>query len=100
MAGITENRKGNKVTSYRFYIYLGRTSDGKLIKKTTTWKPLSSLTPAKARKEAERAAEQWEEEVKKAQQEEEETERAAAASAPPQPPAPAPKRIGFVILQI
>ncbi len=66
MACIKENKKGEKVISYRFSVYLGRTPEGKLIKKTMTWKPLSNLSPAKARKAAEVRARQWEREVKDA----------------------------------
>ncbi len=83
MACIKENKSGNKVISYRFSIYLGRTLGGKLIRKTTTWKPPSDLTPAKARKAAEAEARQWECEVRDAYQEEKELEDAA-----PLPPAP------------
>ena len=72
MAYIKENRKGAQVTSYRFSVYLGRTPEGKLIKKTTTWKPPETLTPAKARRAAECKARQWEREVKNQSQEKEE----------------------------
>ena len=94
MASIKENRNGNKVTSYRFSVYLERTSDGKMIKKTTTWKPLSDLTPAKARKAAEVRARQWEREVKEAYQEEKET--AAAALSRPQSTAPVLRSDDFI----
>ena len=84
MACIKENKRGEKVISYRFSVYLGRTSEGKLIKKTMTWKPPETLTPAKARKAAEVKARQWEREVRDGSQEKEES----PAPPPPLPAAP------------
>ena len=64
MANIRENKKNGKVISFRFTICLERDVRGKQIRKYTTWTAPADLTPAKARKAAERAADAWEEEVK------------------------------------
>ena len=60
MASVKENTSNGKVTSYRFTVCMGRDKDGKQIMRTMTWRPPSDLSPAKARKAAERAADQWE----------------------------------------
>ena len=64
MANIRENTKNGKVISYRFIACMERDVRGKQIRKYTTWTAPADLTPAKARKAAERAADAWEEEVK------------------------------------
>ena len=64
MANIRENKKNGKVISFRFTVCLERDVRGKQIRKYTTWIAPADLTPAKARKAAERAADAWEEEVK------------------------------------
>lgn len=64
MANIRENKKNGKVISFRFIVCLERDVRGKQIRKYTTWTAPADLTPAKARKAAERAADAWEEEVK------------------------------------
>lgn len=64
MANIRENKKNGKVISFRFTVCLERDVRGKQIRKYTTWTAPADLTPAKARKAAERAADAWEEEVK------------------------------------
>lgn len=64
MATIKENKKNGKTVSYRFTVCLGRDIRGKQIREYTTWKPDEGLTPAKARKAAERAADAWEQEVR------------------------------------
>lgn len=64
MANIRENKKTGKVISFRFIVCLERDVRGKQIRKYTTWTAPADLTPAKARKAAERAADAWEEEVK------------------------------------
>lgn len=90
MASIQENRKGEKVISYRFSVYLGRTPEGKLIKKTMTWKPPSALTPTKAKKAAEIKAQNWEREIKS---------EVAGNADPPAPPTaskPEPRKDSFV----
>lgn len=63
-ANIRENKKTGKVISFRFIVCLERDVRGKQIRKYTTWTAPADLTPAKARKAAERAADAWEEEVK------------------------------------
>jgi len=64
MANIRENTKNGKVVSYRFITCLERDEQGKQVRRYTTWTPPQELTPAKARKAAERAADLWEQEVK------------------------------------
>ena len=85
MASIKENKLKGKTTFYRFFAYLGRSQDGKLIRKTTTWKPPDGMTPAKERKLAELEAERWELSLT-----EEETETA------PSPPIPEIRADDFV----
>ena len=58
MANIRENTKNGKVISYRFIACMERDVRGKQIRKYTTWKPPEGMTAAKAKKAAERAAEQ------------------------------------------
>ena len=70
MAAIRENKKGNKLVSFRFTVCMERTAQGKQIRRYTTWTPPEGLTPAKARKAAERAADAWEQEIRKEYQEE------------------------------
>ena len=65
MATITENKKNSKTISYRFVVCLGRDTQNKKIRRTMTWTPPADMTPSKARKAAERAADTWEQEVKK-----------------------------------
>ena len=64
MANIRANQKNGKTISYRFTICLGRDATGKQLRKYTTWIAPEDMTPAKARKAAERAADAWELEVK------------------------------------
>ena len=64
MATIRETKRNGKVTSYRFVTCLDRDAEGKQIREYLTWKPPENLTPAKARKAAERAAAEWEQEVR------------------------------------
>ena len=45
---------------------------GKQVRKCTTWTPPEGLTPAKAKKAAERAADAWEQEIKAENQKEKE----------------------------
>ncbi len=70
MAAIRENKKNGKVVSYRFTTCLERDAQGKQIRRYTTWTPPEGLTPAKAKKAAERAADAWEQETRKEYQEE------------------------------
>ena len=64
MASIREKRQNNKTVSYEFACYLGRDVTGKQIRRYGTWTPEEGLTSAKARKAAERAADEWEKKVK------------------------------------
>ena len=70
MANIRENKKNGKIISYRFTACLERDAQGKQVRKYTTWVPPEELTPAKAKKAAERAAESWEETAKAEYQQE------------------------------
>ena len=72
MANIRENTKSGKVISYRFTACMERDVRGKQVRKYTTWTPPEGLTPAKAKKAAERAADAWEQEVKAEYQKEKE----------------------------
>ena len=66
MAYIQEKVKGKKIVSFKFKACVGRDDNGKQIFKCTTWYPSADLTPAKARKEAQKAAANWEDEVRQA----------------------------------
>ena len=72
MANIRENTKSGKVISYRFTACMERDVRGKQVRKYTTWTPPEGLTPAKAKKAAERAADAWEQEVRAEYQKEKE----------------------------
>lgn len=72
MAAISENKKNGKTVSFRFVVCLGRDAQQKQIRRITTWTPSESMTPTKARKAAERAAEDWEQEVRAEYQSEQE----------------------------
>lgn len=72
MAAIRENKKNNKTVSFRFTICLERDAQGKQVRKYTTWTPPEGLTPAKAKRAAEKAAEQWEQETRAEYQKEQE----------------------------
>ena len=77
MATIRETKRNGKVTSYRFVTCLDRDAEGKQIREYLTWKPPENLTPAKARKAAERAAAEWEQEVRGSYQQKVETTQQA-----------------------
>jgi hypothetical protein len=64
MASIREKKQNNKVVSYQFTCCLGRDVTGKQIRRYGTWTPTESLPPAKMRKAAEKAADEWEKKVK------------------------------------
>ncbi len=72
MANIRENKRNGKTVSFRFTVCLERDAQGKQIRRYTTWTPQEGLTPSKARKAAERAADAWEEEVRAEYQKEKE----------------------------
>ena len=79
MAAIRENKKNGKIISYRFTLCLERDAQGKQIRRYTTWTPPEGLTPAKAKKAAERAADAWEDETRRAYQEEQKALACGAA---------------------
>ena len=85
MAYIQEKVKGKKIVSFKIKACLGRDANGKQLFKCTTWYPPADLTPAKARKEAQKVAGVWEEEVRQNYIKEQEA-RAVAGEFP----APAP----------
>lgn len=64
MATIYEKTKDKKIISFKFRAFLGADSSGKQIFKCTTWTPPPDLTPAKSRKAAKLAADEWEKKVK------------------------------------
>jgi len=64
MAQIQEKKKGGKVVSFKFTAFLGRDENGKRICKCTTWKPPEGMTYAKACKQAETEAYQWEQRLR------------------------------------
>ena len=66
MAYMQEKVKGKKIVSFKFKACMGRDLGGKQIFKCKTWYPPSELTPAKARKEAQKVAAIWEDEVRQA----------------------------------
>ena len=72
MANIRENKRNGKTVSFRFTVCLERNAQGKQIRRYTTWTPPEGLTPAKAKKASERAADAWEIEVKAEYQKEKE----------------------------
>lgn len=76
MATVRENKKNGKTVSYRFTVCLERDAQGKQVRRYMTWTPEEGLTPAKAKKAAERAADAWEQEVRAEYQKEKELGRA------------------------
>ena len=64
MATVIENKKNGKTVSFKFRAYLGRNEIGKQINQYTTWFAPEELTPNKALKAAEKAAAEWEKQVK------------------------------------
>ena len=65
MAGIRENKRNGKVVSYRFTACLDRDANGRQVRKYKTWPVPDGLTPSKARKAAQRAADEWEQQERK-----------------------------------
>ena len=64
MAAITPNKKDGKIISYRFRSCVGRNTEGKQVFRSMTWNVPAGLTPSKAEKAAQKAAERWESEVR------------------------------------
>ena len=75
VVNIRANEKCGKVVSYRFTACLERDANGKQVRRYTTWTPPVGLTPAKMKKAAERAADEWEREVRVEFQKEKELQR-------------------------
>ena len=82
MANIRENKRDGKTISYRFTVCLGRDANTKQIRRCTTWEVPEGLTPAKAKKAAERAADAWERETREEYQKEK--EQGQAYTLPPE----------------
>lgn len=82
MANIRENRRNGKLVSYRFTACLERDANGKQIRRYTTWEVPAGMTPARAKKAAERAADEWEQQLRSAYQKEKEL--GAAYTLPPE----------------
>lgn len=72
MANIRENKRNGKVVSYRFTVCIGRDANNKQIRRYMTWDIPEGLTPSKAQKAAERAADAWERDVRSEYQKEKE----------------------------
>ena len=72
MATIRENQKDGKTVSFCFTVCLERDTNGKQVRRYTTWTPPEGLAPTKAKKAAERAADAWETEVRAEYQKEKE----------------------------
>lgn len=60
MASIKEEGTRGKRLSYKIRVCLGRDENGRQISKAMRWNPPEDMTPAKARKEAQRVAAVWE----------------------------------------
>lgn len=70
------------MVSYRFTACLERDANGKQLRRHITWTPPAGLTPAKMKKAAERAADEWENELRLEFQKEKEL--GAAYTLPPE----------------
>ena len=64
MASIIQNKKDGKIISYKFQACVGRDEFGKQIWRCTTWKAPDGLIPSRADKAAQKAATDWEKQVK------------------------------------
>ena len=64
MASITQNKKDGKIVSYKFRACVGRDEFGKQIFRCSTWKAPDGMTPSRAEKAAQKAAADWERQVK------------------------------------
>ena len=65
MATVYEVKKKKQVNFFKFKTCIGRDENNKQIFKTTVWQASPDLTPAKAKKAAEIAAFEWEQEIKR-----------------------------------
>ena len=66
MATIQEKIKGKKIVSFKIKVCVGRDEMGKQVFRCKTWCPPEELTNGKARKEVQKIAILWEDEVKAA----------------------------------
>lgn len=66
MASIKEEGTRSKRLSYKIRVCLGCDENGRQISKAMRWNPPEDMTPAKAKKEAQRVAAVWEAEQKEA----------------------------------
>ena len=64
MASIMQNKKDGKVISYKFQACVGRDEFGKQIWRCTTWKTPDGMMPSRAEKAAQKAATEWERQVR------------------------------------
>ena len=64
MASITKNLKDGKIISYKFRACIGRDDAGKQIWRCCTWKAPIGVSAARVEKAAQKAAVEWEREVK------------------------------------
>jgi len=64
VAAIRENKKNGKIISYYITAYIGRAENGQQIRRYMTWVPPEDLKQSQIKKEAEKAAEHWEEELR------------------------------------
>jgi len=64
MATITQKTNKKNEILFKFTTCIERDEFGKQVRKSTTWQPPKDLTPAKLKKAVERAALEWEEEIK------------------------------------
>lgn len=64
MAAIVKNEKDGKLVSFKFKVCLGRDECGKQIFRCTTWRVPENMSLSKAQKTAEKAAAQWEKQVR------------------------------------
>lgn len=64
MAAIIKNEKDGKIISFKFKACLGRDDCGKQVFRCTTWHVPEDMSSTKAQKAAEKAAAQWEKEVR------------------------------------
>ncbi|MDL2248404.1 site-specific integrase [Tyzzerella sp. OttesenSCG-928-J15] len=69
MATVQEVKKKKQVNFFKFKICVGRDENNRQIFKTTVWQASPELTPARARKAAEAAAYEWEQEIRSNSQE-------------------------------
>ena len=82
MASVYPKEKNGKIVGYKFRALLGR-EDGKQVFQCMTWTPPDGMTPAKMRKAAERAADDWEQQVREEYQKKQEAAKQGLYAAIP-----------------